>query len=652
MLTGALEGLAIAARPDDEFTVVAARGVDLPAAVTSDDRFEVRRVVRRPGPVHFSAVLPRLLAGLSPQADLVFSPTHGPLRAATPVALMVQDLSFEHRPQDYPLPARLRLQRTVRAQVRTARVVLTVSDHARDDLIATYGLDPSRVFRVPNAALPPVSVDAGELECQRSWLLDAGVPGPFLLYLGNLHPRKNVIGAIAAFAVAQRAHPALADHRLVVAGGRWWGTGEEAAARKLAAPGSVVFLGRVDEAQRELLLRDAAALVYPSLFEGFGLPPLEAMSRGTPVVASRVTSIPEVVGDGALLVDPLDTAELAKALIRVTSDPELAAELSQRGRRRAAVFSVEATGEALRAAFQSAIDLGEQAQPARTGGRNLGITGTKTVEDYAADWEHNARSDAHFSILSDRAHNDRSWELDGDRFMSSGELEIARVIEFLTSVGIEPRFEGRALDFGCGVGRLTQALGRRFDTVVGVDISETMIDRALTERTGAGVSFVVNRRDDLTQFDDASFDFIYSNLVLQHVSNELQRSYLAEFCRVLTAGGLAVIQLPSLRRGLKGTVVALLPPRLVAPVRRRLRPSRLLRRDDHVLRMEMNCLPEREVWRIVEATGCVVAGGAYSNGATADFGGNVAFTGREEAYAAASGDGFVSPVYVIRRPWG
>lgn len=275
--------------------------------------------------------------------------------------------------------------------------------------------------------------------------------------------------------------------------------------------------------------------------------------------------------------------------------------------------------------------------------------GSKTVAEYAEDWEHNARSDAHFAILSDPEHNDRSWELEPDRFMASGELEIRRVMEYLEHAGFDPRFDGRALDFGCGIGRLTNALGRRFDEAVGVDISPTMVEQARSLAIGGQVSFVVNQQDDLRQFDDASFDFVYTNIVLQHVSNELQRAYLGEFCRILTPGGLAVIQLPSLRRGLKGTVRRLLPPKVVAPVRRHLRPARLLRHDDYVIRMEMNCLPENDVWGIVEGSGCVVAHTAYSNAATADFSGDLSFTDRDEAYAAAAGSGFVSPVYVIRR---
>jgi glycosyltransferase involved in cell wall biosynthesis/SAM-dependent methyltransferase len=649
MLTGVLEGLALAAHARDVFVVVAAQDVDLPEAVMTDPRFEVRRVRRRSGVVHFATVLPRVVAGLRPRPDLVFSPTHGPLRCAVPLALMVQDLSFEHRPYDYPLATRLRLRWAVRAQVRTARVVLTVSEDAREDLIRTYGLDPSRVFRVPNASLPPRRVDESELQVQRSWLRDQGVTGPFLLYLGNLHPRKNVISAIEAFGLAQRSQPGLADHQFVVAGGRWWGSGEQEAARRHTSDGSVVFLGRVDDAQRELLLRDAVTLVYPSLFEGFGLPPLEAMARGTPVVASDRTSIPEVVGDGGVCVDPLDLPEFAETLVRVATDPELAADLAERGRRRAASFSVGSTGEALRAAFEAAISMTQGAKGTMMAGQARTGDGSKTVAEYARDWEHNARSDAHFAILSDPDHTDRSWEQDPDRFMASGEQEISRVMAFLEQAGFDPRFDGRALDFGCGIGRLTNALGRRFGEAVGVDIAPTMVEQARSLAVGAHVSFVVNQRDDLRQFDDASFDFVYSNIVLQHVSHELQRAYLTEFCRILTPGGLAVVQLPSLRRGLKGTVRRLLPAKVVAPVRRHLRPTRLLRHDDYVIHMEMNCLPEDEVWRIVEGSGCVVACTSYSNAATADFNGDLSFTGRDAAYAAAAGSGFVSPVYVIRR---
>lgn len=355
MLLGLIGGLAASPGEGDTFTLVAAEGAELPAVVERDARFRVERVRRRAGSGHFGYVLPRAVAAVRPVPDVVVSATHGPLFCRVPVALMVQDLSFEHRPQDYPRSTRLRLRTAVRAQVRTARVVLTVSSHARTDLIETYRLDPARVVEVPNAALPPPRFTGADLAGARSWLREQGVVGPYLLSLGNLHPRKNVARAIEAYGRAARPGSACGDHQLVVAGGRWWGSGEASAARQHTPPGSVVFLGHVDDAVREVLLRDATALVYVSLFEGFGLPPLEAMARGTPVVASDVTAIPEVVGDAGVLVDPFDVTAISDALATITGDPSLARDLASRGRQRAAAYSLDATGRSLRRAVDVAV---------------------------------------------------------------------------------------------------------------------------------------------------------------------------------------------------------------------------------------------------------------------------------------------------------
>ena len=272
----------------------------------------------------------------------------------------------------------------------------------------------------------------------------------------------------------------------------------------------------------------------------------------------------------------------------------------------------------------------------------------RTVEDYADDWESNAQLDARFAILSDPAHNDGGWEDETESFMASGEREIARVMDHLSTQGLAPLATRSAMDFGCGIGRLTNALGRRFDRAVGVDISPTMVAKATEHAIGDHVSFVVNQADDLSCFEDDRFDFVYTNIVLQHVSNELQRRYLAEFCRVLAPGGLAVVQLPSVRRGLKGTVRRWLPDQVGQAVRGALRPAATLRREGYTIRMEMNCLPEAEVWSVVEANGAVVVATSYSNAAEADFNGELVFLDADGAWDRARGGGYVSPVYVIR----
>lgn len=269
------------------------------------------------------------------------------------------------------------------------------------------------------------------------------------------------------------------------------------------------------------------------------------------------------------------------------------------------------------------------------------------IGDYAADWESNAQVDARFAILSDPEHGDE-WTT--AEFLATGEREIASVFAHLDEVGVEPARRDRALDFGCGLGRLTRALGRRFDHAVGVDVAPTMVDQARALDPEPNVSFVVNQAADLRLFDDGSFDLVYSNIVLQHVSNELQVGYVGEFCRILAPGGLAVFQIPSRRLGVQGALRRVLPADLTARLRRLRQPHALLRRDEDVLHMEMNCLPEAEVCAVVAAHGVEVVDVIHTNAAEPGFAGNVAFLDRAAARTRAGRGGYLSPLYTVRRP--
>ena len=346
---GVLRGLAATAAAGDDFRLWAPIGAPIPREVEQWGAVTVDRVRRGPGMLHFGVDLPVRLSRAGGTPSLVVSVTHAPLWAPVPVALAVADISFRRHPQLFRASTRARLNALVPFQVRRAGVVLTVSEFSRHDLIEAFRLPEERVFVVPNAIEPPSPLGGPEAEHAERWLAGAGVGGPFILFLGNLHPRKNVPRLIRAFVRAKRS-PALADHQLVIAGARWWGTGEEEAARS-APPGSVVLLGPVDDAQREHLLHTADALAYVSLFEGFGLPPLEAMARGTPVLASTAGAIPETAGDAALLVDPADEAAIEEGLLRLVGDEDLREDLRHRGRRRAEGYRQARTGEAARRAF-------------------------------------------------------------------------------------------------------------------------------------------------------------------------------------------------------------------------------------------------------------------------------------------------------------
>jgi glycosyltransferase involved in cell wall biosynthesis len=352
MLTGLIRGLCLVGRSTDRFTVLADPALDTLPGET-DRAVQVERMIRRRGAIHFGAEMPRYLSRRRSEYDVVFTVTHSPVRSPVPVALMVLDLSFLHLPDAYPRRTRSRLRALVGHQVRRAASVLTISEFSRRDLIDSYGLDPSRVHVVPLTVQGPSPLSASR-EAAALSAFGGHLDRPFLLYLGNLHPRKNVARTIRSFIEAQRADPALRTHRLIVAGGRWWGGGEEREAAR--APDSVVFLGRVDDDVRQLLLGRAQALVYLSLFEGFGLPPLEAMAAGTPVLAADAAAIPEVSGDAALLVDPLDDQAVVDGIRRVLTDRTLRAELAERGRRRVAHYHAVTTGTAALAGLRAAAE--------------------------------------------------------------------------------------------------------------------------------------------------------------------------------------------------------------------------------------------------------------------------------------------------------
>ncbi len=350
-LRGLLLGLAETCQPQrDRFPLILTAEAELPAPLRGHPAFPLHRVARGRRLLRYAFTVPRVLRDCGP-IDLFHSLIHAPPVSPVPLVLYLPDLSFRRVPRYFPLATRLRLALALPLHIRAARLVITVSEYSRRDLIATYRVHPDRVCVVPNAVVPPDD----EAHAQGTAEDESRLPSePYFLFLGNLHPRKNVPRLIAAFAQARRTEPALAGHRLVIAGGRWWGGGEAQAARA-APPGSVVFLGRVTDRYRQALLERAEALVYPSLFEGFGLPPLEAMAAGIPVLASNVTAIPEVVGDAGLLVDPLDERALAEGMVRLATRPELRAELARRGRERAARYTPRATGEAARAAFARAM---------------------------------------------------------------------------------------------------------------------------------------------------------------------------------------------------------------------------------------------------------------------------------------------------------
>ena len=224
-----------------------------------------------------------------------------------------------------------------------------------------------------------------------------------------------------------------------------------------------------------------------------------------------------------------------------------------------------------------------------------------SLERHKEDWERLAETDAMWAVLTSPEDKGGAWN--ADRFFATGEAEIADVLT--VADGLQPVARGRALDFGCGVGRLTRALGMRYETAVGVDIAEAMITQARQlNEAFPQCEFVVNDSPDLDRFETDSFDFVYSNIVLQHLPSvaEIER-YVTEFLRIAKPEGLVVFGIPAQ----VAFPYSLQPRRRLYGVLRRLGVSEewMLRRTP-LTPMRMSVVKEEEVWRLLEAHGATV----------------------------------------------
>jgi glycosyltransferase involved in cell wall biosynthesis len=269
--------------------------------------------------------------------DLLHVQYTAPPLAPCPVVATVHDLSFEHLPETFRRRSRVQLRLTVRRTARAAAHVIAPSEYTRQDLLKSYGLDPARVTVVPLAAGPQFRpVAAEEVARVRARY---GLAGEYVLAVGSIQPRKNLARLVRAYTDLRRQRGRSNLPQLVLVGKQAWLYGETLRAiEESAAREHVILTGYVSGGDLPALYTGALCFVYPSFFEGFGLPPLEAMRCGAPVLAGNLTSLPEVVGDAGLLVDPFDEAALAAALGRLIDDAALRATLRERGLDRARAF--------------------------------------------------------------------------------------------------------------------------------------------------------------------------------------------------------------------------------------------------------------------------------------------------------------------------
>jgi glycosyltransferase involved in cell wall biosynthesis len=257
-----------------------------------------------------------------------------PLRGV-PTVLTVHDLIFRRYPAHHKRLNRWYLNATMPLFCRRAGHIISVSEQSKRDVIEAYGIPPERITVIYEAADPRFCPQPAETVAAAR--ARYGLPDRYLLFVGTIEPRKNLGRVLTAF---ERLHAEGLTDALVIVGKRGW-LYDDFFARLEGSPAklAVIFPGFVPDADLPAVYAGAQALAFPSEFEGFGLPVLEAMACGAPVVCSNTSSLPEVTGDAAVLIDPLNVDALTEALRRVLSEPSLAADLRGRGLAQAARFS-------------------------------------------------------------------------------------------------------------------------------------------------------------------------------------------------------------------------------------------------------------------------------------------------------------------------
>jgi glycosyltransferase involved in cell wall biosynthesis len=282
--------------------------------------------------------------------DLIHGPAFvGPQASKRPYVVTVHDLSFLLYPRGFRALNRTYLRVFTQLSVRRAQRVIAVSESTKRDLVRCYGIPPGKVDVVYNGKDATFQqLPASEVSGFRA---EQGLPEQFILFVGTLEPRKNVARLIEAYARLPGTRPPL-----MLIGGRGWLYDDIfARVEALNLSNEVRFVGYVPAKDLPQWYNAASLFVYPSLYEGFGLPPLEAMACGAPVVTSTASSLPEVVGDAGLLVDPTNTEELAEAMGQVLADAGLREKLRGAGLARAHKFSWRTTAQRTVSTYRQAL---------------------------------------------------------------------------------------------------------------------------------------------------------------------------------------------------------------------------------------------------------------------------------------------------------
>jgi len=251
------------------------------------------------------------------------------LLSGTPQMPVVYDINFEHQPQDLKWQNRLYFRFFFKRFVRKATRVATISNYSKQDIASFYKVNPDKIDNVScgiNSNFSPLGTN--EITATRLQYTNGK---PYFFFVGSMHPRKNIQRLIEAFTLFRQT--TASDHKLVLAGAIWWSKSTiEEAYSKSPFKDDIIFTGRLAEEDLKKLLGSAFALSFVPIFEGFGLPIVEAFQSEVPVLCSNTTSMPEVAGNAAILVNPFDTNAITSGMKELYENDKLRSELVQRGR--------------------------------------------------------------------------------------------------------------------------------------------------------------------------------------------------------------------------------------------------------------------------------------------------------------------------------
>jgi glycosyltransferase involved in cell wall biosynthesis len=332
--------------PDDQFVFLFDREIS-PEFVFSENITPVKLFppARRPWLFNlwFNWSVAGVLRDLEP--DLFLSPDgYIPLRGKTKCLNVIHDLNFEHYPEDLPAKYSNWLRKKFPLFAKRATRIATVSEFSKNDIAERYQIDGAKIDVLCNGAsvgFKPMS-ETAIAEVQKKHSQDC----PYFLYIGALHPRKNLERLVRAFSKFKKETGS--QTKLLIAGGNYWSyRGLRKAVEALENKTEIIFTGRLPEEELYQLMGGALALAYVPYFEGFGIPIVEAMACDVPVITSNITSMPEVAGDAALYADPFSEESIADALKKMDQDPQLRKDLIARARIQREKFTWEKAANAL-----------------------------------------------------------------------------------------------------------------------------------------------------------------------------------------------------------------------------------------------------------------------------------------------------------------